>query len=354
MATTPTPPVARAERILIIKPSSLGDVVHALPVLAALRAAHPHAHVAWLVSTSFAPLLEGHPLLDEVIPFDRRRYGRLWRSPRILTDFLRFVWRLRRRRFDLVLDLQGLFRSGLLARATGARRRIGFAAARECAWAFYTQRVACPASAVHAVDRNLCLARAAGLTVATPQFPLALRAAELDHARALLVEKGATRFLAVIPGGRWPSKLWRMDRLAALIDRLAADGLPPVVLLGGPDDRALADDLRRGCRASAIDLVGQTSLRTLAAVIALADLVICHDSGPMHIAAALDKPIVAIFGPTNPARTGPVCRSARIVALPLDCAPCYRRTCPLGHHHCMEQLSIETVLAEVRKAWPRG
>ena len=117
------------KRILIIKPSSLGDVVHALPVLAALREAYPRAHIAWLVGVTFAPLLEGHPLLDEVIPFDRRRFGRMLQSPRILVEFMRFLADLRRRRFDLVVDLQGLIRSGFMAWASGAPYRIGFAAA---------------------------------------------------------------------------------------------------------------------------------------------------------------------------------------------------------------------------------
>lgn len=341
-------------RILIIKPSSLGDVLHALPILAGLRAAYPRAHIAWLVSTTFAPLLEGHPLLDEVIRFDRRRYGKMLRSPRSLADFLGFVRRLRRHRFDLVLDLQGLFRSGFLALASGARRRVGFAEARELAGVFYSQRVRCERADRHAVDKNLCLARAVGLPVDAAAFPLALRADELAAARGLLSDAAGRpldAFVAVIPGARWEAKRWRPERLARLIDRLHQEGLPPCVLLGAAGDRAFADQLIGFRRTPVADLVGRTSLRELAAVIALADLVICHDSGPLHIAAALNKPIVAIFGPTSPARTGPYCQAARVVSLPLECAPCYQRQCPLGHHDCMQQLDIETVLNNVRELW---
>lgn len=348
---------ANPERILIIKPSSLGDIVHALPVLVGLRAAHPTAHIAWLAGNAFAPLLDGHPLLDEVIRFDRRRYGRMLQSPRILAEFVRFVWGLRRRRFDLVIDLQGLVRSGFLAWASGVRRRVGFAAAREFAWLFYTQRVRTPASGpadCHAVDRNLAVGRSLGLPLDTPRFPLGLRADELAAARSLLADAAGRpldHFIAVIPGARWASKRWPVARLAALCTRLHAEGWPPCVLLGAPDDRTFAQELIAAGAGPVVDLVGRTSLRALSAALALADLVICHDSGPMHIAAALGKPLVALFGPTNPARTGPYGATARIVMRPLACAPCYRRTCPLGHHDCLAGLDVDTVLGHVREAW---
>lgn len=339
-------------RILIIKPSSLGDIVHALPVLAALRAAYPRAHIAWLAGNTFAPLLAGHPLLDEVIPFDRRRFGRMLQSVRIGAEFLKFVGRLRRRRFDLVLDLQGLIRSGFLALASGARQRVGFADARELAWLFYSRRVRCGRDVEHAVDRNLCLARETGLDAAGPTFPLGLSEQELADARQRLAEaadRPLARFTAVIPGARWETKRWPAERFAELIDRLHAEGRGPCVLLGAPDDRAFAEEIVTRVSGPVASLVGRTSLRELAATIALAELVICHDSGPMHIAAALSRPIVAVFGPTSPARTGPYCDTARIVSLALDCAPCYGRRCPLGHHDCMLRLGVETVLDNVRE-----
>ncbi len=330
-------------RILLIKPSSLGDIVHALPVLAGLRTAYPRAHIAWLVGKAFAPLLAGHPLLDEVIPFDRQRFGRMLQSRAVGAEFLRFVGDLRRRRFDLVIDLQGLLRSGFLAWASGARQRVGFAAARELAAAFYTQRVRCATRDMHAVDKNLHLARTIGLPVDPPTFPLGLREEELAACRARLGTAGVTQFIALLPGARWEAKRWRADRWAELLDRLHADGLPPAVLLGAPDDRSYTDAILAACSAPVVNWVGQTSLRELSAALALADRVLCHDSGPMHIAAALGRPIVAIFGPTNPVRTGPYCRAARVVALPPPCAPCYQRHCPLGHHHCMEKLDVEVV-----------
>jgi len=336
----------QARRILILKPSSLGDIVHALPVLAALRAAYPDAHIAWLVADSFAPLLEGHPLLDEVIRFDRRRYGRMWRTPATFVAFWRFVAEMRRRRFDLIIDLQGLIRSGLLSFFSGARERIGFADARELAWLFYTRRVRIRPDVEHAVERNLHVAAALGLRVATPQFPLAVNDEERAAARNLLAEAAGgplDEFIAVVPGARWPSKVWPPERLAALIDRLHAAGRSRCVLVGGPDDRPLADRVRAACTTGVVDLVGRTTLRQLVAVLDLAERVLCCDSGPMHIAAALGKPTLAIFGPTNPRRTGPCSPLARVVTHAVQCAPCFRRVCPLGHHACLQRLEVAAV-----------
>jgi lipopolysaccharide heptosyltransferase I len=342
-------------RILIIKPSSLGDIVHALPVLAGLRAAYPRAHIAWLVGSTFLPLIEGHPLLDEVIPFDRGRYGRMLKDPGALLAFLRFLGDLRRRRFDLAVDLQGLGRSGFLAWAGGAAERVGFSDARELAGLFYTRRVRRPPGAEHAVDKNLAVLAALGLPAGPAQFDLAVKREEHQAARLLLARAmghvpGA--FTAVVPAARWESKLWPPARWAELIDRLHTDGRGPCVLLGSPADRELAHQVRAASRTEVISLVGDTTLRELVALLDLADLVICHDSGPMHIAAALKKPLVALFGPTNPRRTGPYGSSARIIAQPLPCVPCYRRRCPLGHHACLAELPVARVLDEVRRLRP--
>jgi len=337
-------------RILIIKPSSLGDVIHALPVLAEVRRAYSRAHIAWLANTDYAGLLDGHPYLDEVILFDRKRFGKLWRQPTIVADLARIVTFVRRREFDVVLDLQGLLRSALLSWVSGAHVRIGFADARELAPLFYTHRVRCPPGVRHAVDRNLCVARALGIEPGLPRFELGLRAEEREAARrmaAAAAGRPLQRFYALLPGARWESKRWPPQRWAELIGQLREEG-HECVLLGGAEDRPIARQIARDCSVPVVSLVGQTTLRQLVALLDVAECVICHDSGPMHIAAALGRPLVALFGPTSPLRTRPYSRPARIISPVVECAPCYRRVCPLKHQACLRELTAAQVASELR------
>lgn len=340
-------------RILIIKPSSPGDILHALPVLHALRWRYPSAHIAWLVATTFVDLIAADPDLNEVIPFDRKRFGRLGRSLSVTADFLSFVRQLRRKRFDLVVDLQGLFRSGFLARASGAAVRIGFADARELAPAFYSHRVPRGTSRdVHAVDKNLGVARLLNLDGAQPDVRITLTAEDRAAATQLLATAGVAeceRFAALVPGTRWETKCWPAERFGELAGRLSEQCGVKSVLIGGKDDEPLADVAIRAAHDRAVSLCGRTTLRQVAAIIERAAIVVTADSTPMHMAAALGRPLVALFGPTNPARTGPYGRMNDVVRLPLNCSPCYFRKlsqCPYSLR-CMNDLSVEAVFSAV-------
>ncbi|MGE3182162.1 MAG: lipopolysaccharide heptosyltransferase I [Phycisphaerae bacterium] len=340
-------------RILLIKPSSLGDIVHGLPVLAALRRTYPNAHISWLVNRNFADFLEGHPLVNELIVFDRKRYGKIWYHPTALASFVAFLHKLRTRKFDLVIDLQGLFRSGFLTGMTFAKRRVGFADAREASRWFYSERTAIDANG-HAVERNVALARSLGMMVDPIVFPLAISGADRAAAERKLLEHGVASgdFVAVVPGARWPSKQWPIAKLTEVSQWLRAQGMP-IVLLGAPDERAAAEEICTAVGAGAHNLAGATSLRELSAILERASSVVCMDSGPMHIAAALQLPTISIFGPTNPARTGPYSDAATVVrrdALP--CMPCYRRICPLGHHNCMNELESAAVTSALQRILP--
>lgn len=340
------------QRILIIKPSSPGDIIHALPVLHGLRRRYPQAHLAWLVATSFANLIEADPALDEVVPFDRKRFGRLGRSMRVSGEFASFVRGLRRRKYDLVVDLQGLFRSGFLALASGAAVRVGFAAARELAWMFYTHKVPCREDDQHAADRNYGVGRLLDFAEVPMDFTIALAEDDRRQAAGALQEAGLPpdgAYAVLVPVTRWETKCWpaeRFGRLARMIKERYGLG---TALVGGGADVEVGDAVAAASGGVARNLCGRTTLRQLAALIDRASIVVTADSTPMHMAAALKRPLVALFGPTNPARTGPYGRSRDVMRVDLDCAPCYLRKlrqCP-HQHACMERLTIEAVAAAV-------
>ena len=334
MPPTPTPFNSLPRRILIIKPSAIGDVVHTLPILNLLRRRFPQAHIAWLVTPACAGLLDGHPQLDEVVRFERNEFGRGWRSPAVLAELRRFTRSLRDRRFDLVLDLQGLFRSGWLAWRTRAPVRVGFANARELAPLFYTHRVPTGPPEQHAIERYLTLAEAVGCERGPVQFIFPTD--EADRARVAALLPGE-RFAVLLPGTNWETKRWPVERFAALAGVLKERfGLESIVA-GGPDVAPLATQI-----PSATNLVGRTNLRQLVALLERAALVVANDSGPMHVAAALGRPLVTPFGPTNPVRTGPYQRTASVIRLDIPCSPCYSRTC--SHQSCLQWLDVGPVV----------
>ncbi len=343
------------QRILLIKPSSLGDIIHALPVLHGLRTRFPNATIDWLVAKSFAPVLEGNPGINNLLLFDRKRFSKVGRSFRVMREFIHYVRDLRARRYELVIDLQGLFRSGFLARASGAAVRIGFSDAREWAPMFYSHKIRAQQCDMHAVDRNFLVAEPLGFAEEPIRFPMGVSDGDRAAILELLQEQslqGGQAFIAILPGARWDTKIWPAERYAALIDSLSENDMAPCVLLGAPDEVDRCTEVASLCRMKPINIAGRTSIPQLSAAIDLAGVVVCHDSAPLHIAAALGKPLVCIVGPTNPTRTGPYGRPDDVVQLNLDCAPCYlRRVSQCPHdHRCMTELPVESVIAAVRKA----
>lgn len=341
----------RYERICIIKPSSLGDVIHSLPVLAALRQACPEAYIGWVVAPASASLLEGHPQIDEVLLFDRRGWGRLRRLPRTTVEVAGFVRTLRSRRFDLVVDLQGLLRSGLIAFVSGASERVGFAAGREQAHRFYTRRIEVPNGPVHAVDRYMLLAEAITGESHAVTFPLGLSPEDYEEADGFLAEAGLGphRPVAVLsPGARWSAKRWAPERFAELAGHLRARlGLEPI-LLGGPGEEGVVEAVRRAM-GEAAPTAFFTSLRVVAALFDRARLAVTNDSGTMHLAAAAGCPVVALFGPTDPRLTGPYGVGHEVVRHPVVCSPCFLKTCPIGHD-CLVGVSVEAVVSAAEAA----
>ncbi len=338
MPTPQLPPLLSLDphRVCLVKPSALGDVVQTLPVLAGLRARWPRAHLAWVVNRSLVGLLARHPQLDEVIPFDRAARG--WRRARAALDLART---LRAGRFDLVIDLQGLLRSGLMARATSAPRRVGFATAREGASWCYTDRIQVPSEIVAAVPRYWYLAQALGCVGQPPRAQLGLSPADRAWARQELARLTGPR-LAIHPGALWATKRWPVAQFAEVARQAMRARGAGVVLVGGPGEEDLCGDLARQLDpGNTVNLAGRTNLLQLAAVLAEADLVLANDSGPMHLAAAMETPVVALFTCTSPGRAGPHGTTHQTIATQVSCAASYRRTCPTCH--CFGELSAARV-----------
>ena len=334
-------------RILIIKPSSLGDVVHALPTLAALRERFPKAHIAWFVKRQWAGLLERAEGLDAVWPVEPTPAG-----------WLREILRLRRFGFDLVVDLQGLLRSGVTARLTGCPTRVGFANAREGSRWFYTQRVPVPTPDMHAVDRYLLVSGSLGAVPrGSPEFRLRVQPGDREEIARLLERHGlkpGAAWIGMNVAARWPTKRWPLDYFASAADRIQTEGRASVVLIGGSEDRELARAVKERMRTVAVDLTGTTTPGLLPALLGSASLLLTNDSGPMHVAVAMGTPVVALFGPTSPIRTGPYGANSHVLTNPVPCRPCFQRRCRnLDHLACLTGIDPEHAVAAVQERLKR-
>lgn len=278
-------------------------------MLASLRRAFPEAIIDWLVNDTFAPAIQHHPALSNVVPFPRKALGDALR--RLDSRPTRaFLAGLRRTNYDLVVDAQGLFRSGLFARATRAPRRLGFANARELGWAFMTERHDVDRG-MHTVDRMLKLLELAGIPT-IPDMRLYSGATDREAISRLIGEGDWP--IVIAPTSRWPGKQWPADRFAALTRHLTSRG-HRVAIVGAPNERGQCDELLSLAAEDirVLDLVGKTGVAGLMALIEKSPLIVANDSAPLHMAVGFDRPLVALFGPTRLATVGPYRRDADVI-----------------------------------------
>ena len=331
-------------KILILKPSSLGDVVQAVPVLRLLKRHRPASEIYWWLDVRLRALLDGDPDLTRVVPFERQR----WAAPRHWPEIWRSVSWMRAQAFDWVIDLQCLARSGAFAWLANGQLTVGLDEAREGARGFYDLVAPRRTFHTHAVDWYLDVLPLLGVPVhwrfdwlpARPQVAAAIRT-------QWRVE--AAPWLVLLPGARWPSKRWPVEHFTALVQQLAARR-PELrfAILGSEDDRPLGETIAGGTPQRCLNLAGQTTLPEMVEWIRLSTLVVANDTGPMHVAAALGKPVVAMFGPTAPQRTGPYGQVDRTLHTALPCVPCFRSRC--AYHkplECLRALSPAFVAERV-------
>jgi heptosyltransferase-1 len=346
-----------APRILIVKLSSLGDVIHTLPAGQLLRGAFPDATIGWAVERAHAGILERQAWLDEPIVWERG-------TRRGLFNFLR---RIRAGRWDVAIDFQSLLRSALVSRASGAQRVFGYSPAKECAHWLYHRRLPLATMERHAVDRSLELARRVieqlgaqapsyhSLSRPFPLTPSANDQSQVDEWLRRHRFRAGERLALLNPHCRKDANRWPAERFTELAKQLLDAGWR-VALVGGGVAREVCDAIAAPLGERLWRADGAFGLLATAELIRRADAFVTGDTGPMHIAAGMGTPIVALFGPANPVRTGPYSELAQVIQRPLACSPCYaRNACPLGHAvpPCMAEISVDEVFTAVQGALDR-
>ena len=368
-------------RILLIKLSAVGDVIHTIPVLHKLRRRYPKARIDWLLRPQIAELIGHHPAVSNVLLFapraSERRARAGWPVVRQLADL---VGDMRAARYDLTIDLQGQIRTALLTLASGASVRIGFdrprrevweatprklppeayrhgwKGAREGSWIAYTHPIRIATLDMHAVDRYLRVGDLLGFDDAAADFSFVIPPTAEFRADEMLGQSGipesdrGSGLVVLAPGTMWETKHWRVEGFAAVARHFLRRGRA-VVLIGSRSDRQVCADIAAAA-PGAIDLAGRTLLSELAAIVRRAALCITNDSGPMHLAVALKRPVVSIFGPSDALWIGPYGRADAVIRADLPCAPCYLRElrrCP-HDHACMRAVSSDSVIERAERS----
>jgi len=336
--------------ILIVKLSAIGDVVHTLPSLAALRKRYPDAHITWVIEEDSADIIGGHPCLDRIVVSRRKSWVKNLRTLRnvrkTIGDIRSFIATLRDRKYDLVVDFHGLLKSSIIVLLSGGRRRIGYNSMQELSGLFLNDKVY-EDMEKHAVDRYLDLPRHLGADTDTPEFYIHIEEENRRSVEHLLGENGINvkePFVSVNPVALWDTKMWEDDKFAQLCDRIVEELSLKVVFTGGRD-RETVEHIRSLMHLPSVDLAGKTTLRDLAYLYELSSLVVTTDSGPMHVAAAVGTPTVALFGSTDPARTGPYGEGHTVIRKDLPCSPCFLKRCET--RRCMREISVEEVFRAI-------
>jgi len=323
-------------KILVIKPSALGDIIHTLPFLNAMQDRFPESNIHWVAARGLHGILDGHPMIQRLWIIDKDR----WKNPRNMKDTLYSMVKLgadlKKEQFEVVVDLQGLLRSGIICVLTGSACRIGFSEAREGSTLFYTHRVR-GGTDVHAVDRYLEQAAFLGCDVTAPRFPFPELPKDFPLLKIL-----PDKYVVIAPSAGGPLKRWPAERFGELASRLPWKS----VVVASAADAGLAETVVRFSKGNAISVAGRTTLKELASLIGTARFLVSPDTGPMHIAAALNVPVFALFGPTNPARTGPYGQLHRVIRAEAECAPCYRRK-KCADWSCMTGITVDQVFERI-------
>ena len=326
------------KNILIVKPSALGDIVHSLPFLAVIGRRFPHARIDWVVAHGLHLFLEDHPMINRLWVIKKDKWKKLDRIGTTLGEIHELQKGLKAAEYDVCIDLSGLLRSGLISWASRAPFKLGFRESDEGSPFFYTHKIH-GSMEIHAIDRYLEIAKFMGCRADRIEYPFAPYDPHPPLLDTLPQEFCVMSVSAGKPANRWPAE--KFGQLAAALDI-------PTLLIASGAEADIAGEAVSHSNGNAVSLAGKTSLKELIALIAKAKFFVCNDTGPMHIAAALNIPVFAIFGPANPIRTGPYGDIHTVIREELDCSPCYaHKPCTHNQFKCMHQINVERVHGEI-------
>lgn len=344
------------KNILIVKLSAIGDVIHTLPALNAIRQHYPNARITWLIEEAAADLIQGHQALDRILVSKRKRWIQGLSGPsryQYIKEIFTFLKAVRDTRYDLVLDFQASLKGGGLIALARSSRKVGFGKGlehQEHSYLFLNEKVPAVDMEIHALTRGLMLLEQVGIPVTRIAYNLPVSNQDRDDINQMLAAAGVdrrARLVAINPVAQWETKLWDNAKFAALADLLIERYAVPVVFSGGPADRPVIAAITAKMQHKALNFTGKTSLMGLAALYERATFLVSTDTGPMHLGAAVGIPVVALFGPTAPWRTGPFGEGHRVVRTDSSCAPCFQRRCETAH--CMAGISVARVAAEIEQ-----
>ena len=343
-------PIA-VKSILIVKLGSIGDIVHTLPALAALRHAFADARIDWLVETRCRDILLDNPALNELIEIDTLRWRKRLHSAGTWKEIAESLGRLRGRRYDVVFDFQGLVKSGLSAWLTRSPRRIGFERCRlrESFSAVFTNEwIPVPFERGHVIDKNLSLLKAVGIDTREREFPIEVPEGLDEKASKVLDELGLSEYVIINPGGGWATKIWGAKRYGELASEIRRLFDLPSLVLWGPGEEPLARSVVASSGGAA-RMAPPTELLELIPYSRRARLFVGGDTGPLHIASALRVPVVGLYGPSDPVQNGPFWEDDLVVWKSVTCSPCYKRRCPGLGTVCLTSMEVPEVLDAVRR-----
>ena len=344
--------------ILVIKLSAIGDLVHSLPFLEVLKKGYPKAEIDWVVEEGASDIILGHPYIHRVIVSRRKSWlkrlgGNGSERLTVFREVHRFLKELRSCRYDMIVDLQGILKSGVLVGLARGGRKIGMIGSREGASLFIRE----PAIRVdynqHAIERTLAVAEFLGCDIRASKGRIPFTEKNSRRVDKLLQGKNLGRkwLVAINPIAKWDTKLWEAERFGLLAERLRENLDCDIAFTGGPEDRSVIEEIAKSMKEKPLNLAGCTGLKDLACFYTRCSLLVTTDTGPMHIAAAMGCPTVALFGPTAPWRTGPYGPGHVVITGDVECRPCFRKRC--NKMTCMKEISVSRVYDGVKEILER-